>query len=667
MAFSVSIGDAFLMAQLALKLGRAFTTGRKSAPEEFREVESQLYSISTALSSLAQACKANSIKLGAQANSSLPASLIISRGNTGDDPLVSMLQGCQEILKHLEDVVEKYSSIIQPKDSGAPILRKWSSELNKNWKKVKWTTEGGDLAILRRSLSIHISSLNLALGVISHNKADQLGAQVDQVTIMLTEIHTWFVDNIRDRTHVPASATTLAQGLSALNLNPLTTIHFELCVKSPTGLETICSNASVHPNWGDKEPVFQCRCITQLGSPAPHFIQLDSLRLSPLSFALRRTGAVKTWMIYKASNRAINRLSILVIKGVPAARIHEFETKFIDVLTTNKAKSMLDQNGGTMLAYKTTEKSPSITDSHYNTETRILNLLSDLQQSRGQVEKVTFTINRQSYTREGVENIQLLHYKSSKKEYLPIDQTIYPNDLTPLNTAELIISFTQTPSSIGDITKTILYITYETRITYAPGTSIVVLHNIDCAGLQPKSIDGQESVISGVGVSIYLASPKAAEDLKFRLVEMRIELFVMSLKAPRSNEKLALKLQAKGVHTESVDIADSEIMIVQAENSDRLRLIVTSEDQTTILSQELAEDFMTSADGYQPNFASPTYVVQVSGQGTREISKYDKGFKYFDFEDVYMDRLFGLGLAAFSGSNILPTQISQVTSEPRQR
>jgi hypothetical protein len=48
MASPFSFGDAYQLSRLALKLGKAFTKGRKSAPTEFREVENQLYSLSAA-------------------------------------------------------------------------------------------------------------------------------------------------------------------------------------------------------------------------------------------------------------------------------------------------------------------------------------------------------------------------------------------------------------------------------------------------------------------------------------------------------------------------------------------------------------------------------------------------------------------------------------------
>jgi hypothetical protein len=165
MTSPVSIGDAYLMGTLALKLGRAFTKGRKSAPAEFREVENQLYSLSVALSALNNARSVDgsalTIDLGRL------SALSQQQQADGEDVVKSMLRSCEETLKHIEKIVEKYSSIGKPKDPEAPLLKRWSREIKDNWKKVAWTTEGGDLATLRSQLTIHTNSLNLVLGVIN--------------------------------------------------------------------------------------------------------------------------------------------------------------------------------------------------------------------------------------------------------------------------------------------------------------------------------------------------------------------------------------------------------------------------------------------------------------------------------------------------------------------
>ncbi|KAF3136394.1 hypothetical protein TWF703_005503 [Orbilia oligospora] len=238
----------------------------------------------------------------------------------------------------------------------------------------------------------------------------------------------------------------------------------------------------------------------------------------------------------------------------------------------------------------------------------------------------------QSYTRTGITAIKLMHYKSSTREYLSMDYVVDPKDLLPLDTAELEITYKQ--GSDSDIAKSILYITYKTISKRSPNSNILILENIPCAGLTTKN---QESTLNGINVSIQLKSPEAAMLLQRSIQHMREELFVMSLKAPRPGERLALKLEAKGFHTDRVDMADCEISIVQSETSDDLRLIITR----------------------TPRFSAPTYAVQIVGHGTREIQTYKNGFKMVDFSDVRRDRLFGLGLAVLSGSGISLPRITQ--------
>ena len=157
MASPISFGDAYIMANIAFRLGKAFTKGRKSAPAEFREVENQLYALSAALSALEDAkTSGNFSHIPSTSHSSLPGK---------DGTVMTMLQGCRETLKHLEVIVEKYGIMSQQQDPDQPLLKRWNRELKANWRKIAWTTEGGDLATLRSQLTIHANSLNLVLGV----------------------------------------------------------------------------------------------------------------------------------------------------------------------------------------------------------------------------------------------------------------------------------------------------------------------------------------------------------------------------------------------------------------------------------------------------------------------------------------------------------------------
>jgi hypothetical protein len=152
MVFQVSIGDILLLSNIAFQLGRAFTSGRKSAPSEFQEVQNQLYSLGAALDALKD----------------LPSSSPQAQGDPADG-VSAIIQNCRGTLQHLESLVDKYL-VIQDSPQTGP--RRWRSEMVKNWRKIQWTTEGGTLNHLRHNLGVHIASLNLAVQVM--NKCERL-------------------------------------------------------------------------------------------------------------------------------------------------------------------------------------------------------------------------------------------------------------------------------------------------------------------------------------------------------------------------------------------------------------------------------------------------------------------------------------------------------------
>jgi hypothetical protein len=145
---------------MAYRLGSAFTSGRKSAPADFQEVDNQLYSLSTAL------------ELLGKRETLSPSSEDISREGQGvgkqDDVLGLMINNCRATLSHLESLVNKYTELrsngVQEDLMG---YRKWRAEMRNNWKKVRWTSEGGDLDKLKENLAVHINGLNLAISAIT--------------------------------------------------------------------------------------------------------------------------------------------------------------------------------------------------------------------------------------------------------------------------------------------------------------------------------------------------------------------------------------------------------------------------------------------------------------------------------------------------------------------
>lgn len=146
----LSVGDAILLANIAYKVGKAFSSGAKSAPAEFAEVQSLLFSIGDALD--------------------LVGKTTISR-HQHEVPkytaakLDGILRNCQSVLQSLERFVDKYSVLdsSQAANSGANSTRVWKRDILRSFKKVAWTTEGEGITELKQTLTAHVQALNLAV------------------------------------------------------------------------------------------------------------------------------------------------------------------------------------------------------------------------------------------------------------------------------------------------------------------------------------------------------------------------------------------------------------------------------------------------------------------------------------------------------------------------
>jgi hypothetical protein len=162
MAFSVSIGDAIMLSKIAMQLGQAFTSGRKSAQAEFLEVQNLLYTLSKGLEMLAR-----QMPDGCETESKGPR----NQASDNDEEMTELnhiIANCRETLYHLESVVTNYSVLdAQIVETRKSRMRRWNDELFKNWKKVMWTTKGGDIGILKVTLTAHINGLNLVVSILN--------------------------------------------------------------------------------------------------------------------------------------------------------------------------------------------------------------------------------------------------------------------------------------------------------------------------------------------------------------------------------------------------------------------------------------------------------------------------------------------------------------------
>jgi hypothetical protein len=90
---------------------------------------------------------------------------------------------------------------------------------------------------------------------------------LEQVSILLREIHEWFIENLRDAT---SSRTTVANETQAQTQSTrLPDLTFELFAETGQGQEPglICSHACLHSKWtvkpSEETPrhLFMCRCV----------------------------------------------------------------------------------------------------------------------------------------------------------------------------------------------------------------------------------------------------------------------------------------------------------------------------------------------------------------------------------------------------------------------
>ncbi|PMD58031.1 uncharacterized protein K444DRAFT_631391 [Hyaloscypha bicolor E] len=195
MSFRISIGDIHMISGLAYRIGKTLTTGRKSAPGEFSEVQNQLFAISNALKLLSATLQQEGVPNTEGAV-----------GPEEDEILSRMIENCQTTLQHLDGVLKSYPELrteIDKEHDDETAHKRWRTQFKENIKKIKWTAEGADLDKLRQNLATHVNALNLAIAARGCIQTDRMKAQVDLVHGMLGEIHERYLNNLKN---VPATS-----------------------------------------------------------------------------------------------------------------------------------------------------------------------------------------------------------------------------------------------------------------------------------------------------------------------------------------------------------------------------------------------------------------------------------------------------------------------------
>ncbi|KAI1457048.1 hypothetical protein F4805DRAFT_475471 [Annulohypoxylon moriforme] len=618
MSFTPSIGDVVLMAQIAWALAQAFTKGRKSAPAEFCEVENQLYSLSAALEAIRRAQDRGDLEIG-QIN---PTSIPLKGGNEsyGENTVKNILQNCLKTLTHLEKIVKKYS-VIRQQTASSHGIGNWSQYVVKNWRKIEWTTEKGDLSALRSQIMIHTNSLNLLLGVATSSQAAGIRKSVETSSAMIKELYEWYEDNIKGFKSTGSDELTSSSNPLAYDTAPIHT--FELSIRTSRGKEVICPRAHFNREWdqtsladsvsSDTEPMLACACKPP-GNPGLHQSVVQRYKLSRITFPARLAGEKRAWILFKTTDRITNQLVTLYITSIHPKYIKTLEEAILQDLAIRRADTILEQGSGNSLCYVSVDTG----------EERVLALIGELRTAQKSIESITFNYGGRTYSRKLVENIQILQYQTLVLDSFTKGGQAEP--LHPLDYAEIFITYgEQDEDAQSDVISSTLHLKRNAKLELDDSHALVQVDAIETMGTFK---DGRIARLGDVSINIQLTSRQAARELHEKLEDMRMELFIRSLRYPRSDESVALRLQFANIECEHMCIPNADVTVT-VDTQRKRRLIIESRNKCILMSQVLDDNFFNSVSG-KPNYTQPTYVVQYDESGTRNVYKYERGFRHLD-------------------------------------
>ncbi|KAJ8132907.1 hypothetical protein O1611_g719 [Lasiodiplodia mahajangana] len=600
MSFQLSIGDGILLAQIAWKLAQAFTKGRHSAPAEFLEVENELYSLSSALT--AALTERDSLIVATE-----------SQAKTAQDVFGRVIQNCSKTLTHIEHIVNKYVAITTPDDPTKPRRERWSSAIVKNWKKIEWTTEKGNLDALRNQLTVHINSLNLFINIATSLRTLSIERSLEKMSMLFEELHQWYVDNLKDVSspaicNQPSNITPTSPGNASFATAPIFVSTFELARENEYGIEPICPRASLRNEWiesssnnlmsWDLGSLFKCRCSHDEDRALSHELGVQGYGLSHLIFPIRIASNDPSWILYKAADTTNNQLVNLHIRRIHPGAVRYMEDVFFHSLAVSRADALLSECASNSLCYVCPE----------TRQERLLTSMSDLRISQTSIESVALRSNRTEIVREWVNDVQILQYGTLERGISNYGTRSSPSQI--YDYAEVLFSYGGgEPEDQGDIVSTTLNLKCGTVVNLTDRASV----EISSIEATDTYLEDQTKTITALDVLVQFTTRAAAKEFHKNLEAMRTELFVTSLRYPRSNEKVILNLR----------------------------------NRCTILSQVLVNDFFTFPT-IRPNFTGPTDVVQIESTGERKVHHYAGGLRNLSLSTNQGNRMLKLAQSSIA-------------------
>ncbi|KAK2777647.1 hypothetical protein FQN52_003013 [Onygenales sp. PD_12] len=638
MTSPVSIGDAILLSKIAFRLGQAFTTGRRSAPAEFQEVQNQLYALSKALQFL------QTHRLDTSKSEDDPITGAQDAGKRPDVDenahLALMVNNCRSTLVHLESLVDKYTVIAD--DGGeSSKSRRWRAEILTNWKKIQWTTEGGDLAKLRSNLDTQINSINLSVSALNRNLSGISGSstqriedRVNAIHNMLDEVHQWFTKNVKQTKPVP-TAPEQNSGLEEQD-PPLT---FSVSIEQADGWNPllICPRASFKAGWLDETGLsvtpglLQCHC--QRNDPS-HHVQLQ-FSLCPISLLIRRASKPQIWQLSVVPPNTSEVITLL-LKGIPGARnkeLYDFEQE------TNNAAFLLARQYlrlglSSMLAYRAQ-------DANSRPVYSVLNSASKTSHLVNQISGVTFKANNHKFDLAALGDLKLLHYKTFQIEDLKSLSTRVPTEYNYQNVAELILEPAMQGALFSDAgpARYIVKFDRNTQIDYGNVENTVSLSKAHCVA-EYDNAEPNNNIYMDVGVE-FSTHTTAAQFLE-SLLSMQYELTVYSLRLPRPSEKVLFQVDTPEVMVQHYRLSNATITLFFDSSENAYRILFRNEHGSHYISIGLPQAFFQELKwrpGMAINLGYPTYFVRMDDEIGAMIEERPSGITLLIFSDEEAQQL----------------------------
>ncbi|ERF76408.1 hypothetical protein EPUS_06966 [Endocarpon pusillum Z07020] len=573
MAFSFGIGDAVILSTVALRLGQAFSSGRRSAPSEFIEVQDLLYNLSKALELLGQHVvpRNDSARI-----------LEAMASSAGDEPslrdnvLAHMMHNCKGVLKHLETLVDKYMELDETRrETELSYRQRWRKDLLQNWKKIRWTTEGGNLDKLRSTLTVHVNGLNMAVNALNNSQSQKMGKQVHGIHDMLEEIYQWFVANQqRPRTDPTAQIPSRVSQPNTESDPSLTfTVYAE--TSSSANKSLLCPKASFHPEWlkswgrAGGSRIFRCVCRRpdDYSSGDLHERQLGCALLT-VSLIVRVAGRQPVWQLFVASSSLPGPISLLLTGFMPSA-LGEFESH-INQLALAQGRQCLSSGISSMLTYL------SMIEGEQNVS--ILDLKRSVEYASSSQEAPLPGTDGRLFTAQNNRKDKLNPHHSSRMAIGTRNTLSIPANHGLLHQphCELILNLNSTNEAAetdSHICRLILNIDRNTQFDYVTNSRLIRMSDVPCTAERDNREPEQ---VLCTGVELEHVSISAAETFFSSLHAIQQELLIHYLRFPRTGEIIVFQRAAGDLMIRDFYLPDAQMSLILDPSTMEHRMILLS-------------------------------------------------------------------------------------------